>query len=238
MCCDETLRCLRPLHGETQRLFLSQPRARVGSRWDWVIPHLSGTAGPGREDHRGRAEAGGDQHQQQSGAAPVHVPGLVGRWAGEALGTLTGAGDPHLGPSLGQGTRTWDPHWGRGPLPGTLTGAGDLPSPGDPHWGGGCTPGDPSHGEKDLGNEGSGDSSLGRGDLEMGGLGTLLLSRKWGFGDSAPGVALGRTWCPLLPFPHRGLGVRIGPGATWVTPVLVPRPCSPATPTTWCGCGR
>ncbi|XP_039569013.1 receptor of activated protein C kinase 1 isoform X1 [Passer montanus] len=37
--------------------------------------------GPGGEDHRGRAEAGGDQHQQQSGAAPVHVPGLVSRRA-------------------------------------------------------------------------------------------------------------------------------------------------------------
>lgn len=74
-----------------------------------------------------------------------------------------------------------------------------------------------------MGNEGSGDPSLGRGDLGMGGLGTLLLSQKWGFGDSARGAAPGRTWWPLLPFPHWGLGVRIGPGATWVTPVLCPQ---------------
>lgn len=225
MCCDETLRCLRPLCGETQRLFLSQPRAQVGSGWD---PGGTGSF--------------------LTSLVPQDLEGkiIVDELKQEVISTSSKAEPPQctsLAWSADGQVRPWgplpgDPHWGRGPLPGTLTGAGDLPSPGDPHWGGGRTPGDPSHGEKDLGNEGSGDPSLGQGDLGMGGSGTLLLSRKWGFGDSAPGVAPGRTWWPPLPFPHRGLGVRIGPGATWVIPVLVPRPCSPATPTTWCGCGR
>lgn len=58
----------------------------------------------------------------------MHVPGLVGRWAGEALGTLTGAGDPYLGTLTGAGDLYLGPSLGQGTFPhlGTLTGVGDV----------------------------------------------------------------------------------------------------------------